>query len=389
MSSLESADNKQQKKSVAKDLKYIYSHDINIWVHNFLADLKKAHKDTQNLHYLIHGLGDKLKLIALKKNFRKLNKHSLISAYREAKNRVLFFDNEGTLSNFMKQTEINKKIGPSTRILKALERLCEDKKNTVYVITGRPQEVVYEWFKSVPNLGLAAEYGAKMRPPGSSSWEAYFNLKNDWKETAKEIMLSYSERTEGSQIVEKESSVVFFYREAELELGSYQAKELVSHLDFLLEPFMDEIEISEGIGYVEVKPIGINKGIALYRVIENVFENKGPVDFILAIGDDSSDESMFEMVRMVKKQKSRTLMNSKIPTFTCTLGIKPSSASYFLLDAAKVVSLLEHVVGEQKEKRVFSCDDIFVVSKGVNSNQLKLKLNGLNNLDKLEDDSED
>jgi len=388
--SVENGDSEQQNSKVKRDLRYIYSHDTYNWIQNFLSDLKKAHKDTESLRYLIHGLGDKLKLIALKKNFKKLNKHALISSYSQAKNRVLIFDNEGTLSNFMKQKEINKKVGPSERILKALGKLCEDKKNTVYVITGRPQEVVYTWFKSVDNLGLAAEYGAKMRSPGSIVWETYYSTKSDWKETAKDIMSGYSERTEGSQIVEKESSVVFLYREAEVELGSYQAKELVSHLDFLLQPYMDEMEICEGIGYVEVKPIGINKGTALYRVIESVFENKGPVDFILAIGDDSSDENMFKMVRMMKKQKSRTLLNSKIPAFTCTLGIKPSSASYFLLDASKVVSLLEHINGEgQKEKRIQSCDDIFKVSKLVNNSQLKSRLKGLVNLDKLEDDDED
>ena len=356
----------------------------------FLNDLKKAHKDTENLHYMVHGLGDKLKLIALRKNFKKLNKTPLLQAYNQSSNRVLIFDNEGTLSNFMKQTEINKKVGPSSRILRALELLSEDEKNTVYVITGRPREVVSNWFKSIPSLGLAAEYGAIMKAPGSYAWESHFSISGNWKQSAKEIMAGYSERTEGSFIMEKESSIVFNYREADVEFGSYQAKELLSHLEFLLHPFMDEIQIAEGIGYVEVKPIGINKGTALYRVIESVFASKGPVDFVLAIGDDNSDEDMFKMVAMLKKQKSRTLMHHCIPTFTCTLGIKPSSANYFLLDASKVVSLLEHINGEsQKSRKNLSYDDLRDSHSKNLAKGLNLRFENFKQNDLIEDSSED
>ena len=340
------------------------------------------------MNFMFHGLGDKLKLIALSKNFRKLNKRKVLEAYVNANNRILFFDNEGTLSNFMKQTEIDKKVGPSRRILKALEGLCADEKNTIYVITGRPKAIVENWFGSVPSLGMAAEYGALMKWYNSSAWNSFFAIKGNWKETAKEIISVYSERTEGSQLIEKESSVVFLYREAEPEFGTYQAKELASQLDFLLNPFMDEIEISEGLGYVEVKPKGINKGTALYRCIEKLSEAKGPVDFIMAIGDDSSDEDMFKVVNLLKKQNSSMLCNEKIATFTCTLGIKPSLASYFLLDAAKVVNLLEHINGQaNRMKKNLSYGDL-MSNNGKFARNVKEKLMNVQ-LQVLEDNSDD
>jgi trehalose 6-phosphate synthase/phosphatase len=344
---------------VQRDLDYIYVRTAYDWVQRFLTDLKRAHKDTKNLLYMFHGLGDSLKLIALKNDFEKLSKARVLDAYNNSSNRVFFFDNEGTLSNFMKQTEIDKKVGPSNRILKALFQLCDEENNTVYVITGRTKDVVHNWFKSVPTLGMAAEYGAVIKHYDSCSWQHLYKPGSNWKETAKEIISVYTERTEGSLLVEKESAVVFLYREADAEFGAYQAKELVNHLDFLLRPFMDEIEISEGMGYVEVKPRGINKGTALHRAMEKVFENKGPIDFILAVGDDNADEDMFKMVRLLAKHNSRLLVNRKVSAFTCTLGMKPSSAKYYLLDATKVVNLLEHINGEsKKKKRNFSDDDL-------------------------------
>lgn len=341
----------------------------------FLTDLKKAHKDTAHMKYMVHGLGDKLKLVALNKNFSKLNKRKVLEDYSRATNRILFFDNEGTLSNFMKQIEIDKKIGPSKRTLKALEGLCDDGNNTIFVVTGRAKNVVENWFGSIACLGMAAEYGALIRWPGCSEWNRFFTIKGDWKEMAKEVISGYSERTEGAQLVEKESSVVFLYREAEVEFGSYQAKELVSQLDFLLNPFMDQIEISEGFGYVEVKPKGINKGTAVYKAIEKINSRQGPVDFIMAIGDDSSDEEMFKMLKAIKKQNSIWLVHKKIPIYTCTLGIKPSLASHFLLDAAKVLNLLEFINGHSaKAKMNFSHNDLATKFQNVRKKLEKLKV---------------
>lgn len=69
-----------------------------------------------------------------------------------------------------------------------------------------------------------------------------------------------------------------------------------------------------------------------------MLENDGKgVDFVVCIGDDRSDEDMFESI-------SNAVFTSSAPVipeiFACTVGQKPSKARYYLDDTADVVRLL-------------------------------------------------
>jgi len=105
-------------------------------------------------------------------------------------------------------------------------------------------------------------------------------------------MRTFVKRTQGSFIENKGSSLTWQYRDADQHFGSWQAKELTLHLKELL--FGWELEVITGKGYVEVKTRGVNKGVAVNNVLQQVTQECGTVDFVLCIGDDRSDEDMFE-----------------------------------------------------------------------------------------------
>jgi len=270
----------------------------------------------------------------------------LLKAYKETKNRVFFFDNEGTLSNLLRQVEIDKSVGPSEKIVNCLNDLCKDERNTVFVVTGRSRKVVENWFAPVQGLGMAAEYGAVLKWNYANTWDSSFNAELPWIETAKQIIGAYVTRTEGSTMEIKDCSVVFSYRDTDPDIGSWQAKELISHLEILLKPFMNECEVSAGLGYVEVKLQGTTKGTALYKILQDLKERRGPPDFVLAIGDDIADEEMFKVVKILKKEGSHLLANKReLKSFTCTVGRKPSTADFYVNDASEVVHILEQLRG--------------------------------------------
>jgi trehalose-6-phosphatase len=50
-------------------------------------------------------------------------------------------------------------------------------------------------------------------------------------ESVKDIMQSYTEKTDGAFIEEKESMIVWNYRDTDPEFGNWQAKEMTSHLE--------------------------------------------------------------------------------------------------------------------------------------------------------------
>ena len=61
-------------------------------------------------------------------------------------------------------------------------------------------------------------------------------------------------------------------------------------------------------------------------------------DFVVCIGDDRSDEEMFESIATTLSAQS---LSVSAEIFACTVGRKPSKAKYFLDEVSDVVKLLQ------------------------------------------------
>jgi trehalose 6-phosphate synthase/phosphatase len=194
----------------------------------------------------------------------------------------------------------------------------------VYIISGRARDELDEWFSSVPRLGLAAEHGFYLRRPGATDWTVLDpDLGFGWKDIVLPILELYTESTDGSSIESKESALVWHYKDADPDFGSWQAKELLDHLEGVLAN--EPVEVVPGATIVEVKPQGVSKGKAAERILH---ETQGS-EFVLCIGNDRSDEDMFNA--MPSKEGS---------CFACTVGQKPSKAPFYVNDPADVVATL-------------------------------------------------
>jgi len=337
-----------------RDFEYVKNYTASKWAKAFMKDILNCKKDTSQLTFVVHGLVDRIKIIALKRNFKEINETLLMRRYKETRNRVFFFDVEGTLCEPYKYHELNTSPGPSTKVLRYLNTLATDPHNTVFIVTGRKKDILERWFNSAPEVGLAAEYGSYVRWKATTNWECTYSSSNSWRGPAREIIVGYVERTDGAQMVEKESSVAFMYRDADPDYGSLQAKELTSQLEIVLMHFMDECEISSGLGYIEVKQRGINKGTTIYKVLERICIWKGPIDFIVAVGDDAADEEMFLMLHQLKKESYPfTVSPQKLVSISCTIGRKPSEANYFAQDWQRLTVLLKLVCSWTESSRLF------------------------------------
>ena len=319
------------------DIQWILANNMQKWATKFLSDLKKAQKNPKLMQYMKHGMGDKMKLVALRKHFAKLDLESLLITYKRARFRAMFLDNEGTLIDYLKLE--NLKSTPSKKLLECLGDLSRDPQNVIFIITGREKKVL-EGVYNLPHLGLAAEYGSFIKWSPNQSWECSIQINELWKDIALHIIEAYVLRTDGSYVEEKECSVVFQYKNSDYEYGSWQAKELITQLDLLLQPYIEECEVVEGTGYVEVKPRNINKGVTIENIMEECHKGGIEFDFVLAIGDDYSDEEMFKALKQLYINKSNVLSkNSRC--FSCTLGRKPTEADYYLNDSSEILQYLE------------------------------------------------
>jgi trehalose 6-phosphate synthase/phosphatase len=83
---------------------------------------------------------------------------------------------------------------------------------------------------------------------------------------------------------------------------------------------------------------GVNKGLVAKRLLSAMQERGALPDFVLCIGDDRSDEDMFEVITTAV---DGPCLSPDATVFACTVGRKPSKAKYYLDDPADIVRLIQ------------------------------------------------
>lgn len=83
------------------------------------------------------------------------------------------------------------------------------------------------------------------------------------------------------------------------------------------------------------------------KVLSTMVNDGKRPDFVMCIGDDRSDEDMFEGIF---RTISSPLMSIVPEIFACTVGQKPSKAKYYLDDTADVVRLLQGIATASNPK---------------------------------------
>jgi trehalose 6-phosphate synthase/phosphatase len=264
--------------------------------------------------------------------------------YEKSNKRLLFFDYEGTLPSAYQNSEIvSKGSPPSTEILNLLKGLTSDKRNKVFIVAGKGPDQLKEWFGSVKDLGLAAEHGFmySVNRQGLDKWKKIIKkYDNEWIKNCSDIISPYLERCEGSFLDVKESSIVWQYTDCDLELGKQFVSAMSSELDNLVKKY--NLKIVNGKGFMEIIAVGVNKGYFVGYKIKEFIKNKKSLDFILCIGDDTSDEKMFHYLNTKKDEIKKYCKKAKI--YSITVGKKPSKAHYYVEKPKNVQELVSSLV---------------------------------------------
>ncbi|KAL6543863.1 Alpha,alpha-trehalose-phosphate synthase 6 UDP-forming [Orobanche gracilis] len=168
-------------------------------------------------------------------------------------------------------------------------------------------------------------------------WETSVpEVECSWKQIVEPVMQLYTETTDGSVIEFKETTMSWCYEDADPDFGYCQAKELLDHLESVLTN--EPVTVKSGSNCVEVKPQGVSKGLLAKRLLSTMQEKGMSPDFVLCIGDDRSDEDMFEVITSSIDGPS---IAPRAEVFACTVGRKPSKAKYYLDDTVEIVRLMK------------------------------------------------
>ncbi|MFI5188016.1 MAG: trehalose-phosphatase, partial [Chitinophagales bacterium] len=202
--------------------------------------------------------------------------------YAEPGKRFLLIDYDGTLVPI---TKIPAEAVPVEDVKELLASISSDPDNHVAIISGRDAGTLEKWFGYLP-LTLVAEHGAglKMR---NEPWQQLVTVSDQWKDQVRRIMQLFVARCVGSFIEEKTSTLAWHYRNTEVDSGFTFSRELMNDLSQIIHntPF----QIVDGNKIVEVRMAGFDKGTITMKIL-----NEAQPDFVLCIGDDTTDEDMFK-----------------------------------------------------------------------------------------------
>jgi len=241
----------------------------------------------------------------------------LVQQYRSAVHRVLLLDYDGTLVPFVGHPQLAR---PDEEVLALLSALGTEPGNEVAIVSGRPRSDLEEWFGHLP-LALVAEHGVWLRPRGGD-WRMLRTLSTGWKTQVRPILQLYVDRLPGALLEEKDFSLAWHYRRADPEQAPVRAKELLDDLADYTRNI--DVQVLEGNKVIEVRNTGITKGTAAMEWLGGQ-----PAEFILAVGDDWTDEDLFQA----------------LPPAACSVrvGLARTAAKYYLSSHTAVRRLLHEL----------------------------------------------
>jgi trehalose 6-phosphate synthase/phosphatase len=133
------------------------------------------------------------------------------------------------------------------------------------------------------------------------------------------VLNNYVDRCSGSMIEEKAASLAWHYRNADQDIASLRIHELKDDLIEILKG-ESKLQMLEGDKVLEVKSILYDKGTAA-----SVIVNQAKYDFILAIGDDRTDEDLFKIIPKYG--------------FSIKVGAKPSKARFNIRNQSQIYEI--------------------------------------------------
>lgn len=272
---------------------------VHHWVNLFMQRLEEIKNEQR------HELARKV---------REKVENDIKSGYNASKKRLILLDYDGTLVGFNKNAD---KAVPTTEVYAVLDKLSNDPRNLVTIISGRKYSNLENWFGSRPYY-LIAEHGIWSNYP-NHEWHLVPGLSNSWKTEVNQILQRFTDRTPGSSIEEKSHSLAWHYRKVERAFGLRQAQELLQELRHLNQVL--DLQLINGDRVIEIKNKLVNKGKAAINLANEI-----DPDFILCIGDDATDEDMF----------------IALPEHSITIkvGDKQSHAKYYVENNKEVLQLL-------------------------------------------------
>lgn len=294
----------EQQKAMEAMQETIRNNDVKKWTDDFINDLNISR---------IMSIQAKVRIMSFEERIE------LVEKYRSADHRLILLDYDGTLVPYYNSPQ---DAMPGLRVKGVLTELAANPKNRVVIISGRDTKTLEQWFGDTP-VDLVAEHGGFYRSFAEGVWTGVEAESSNWKGGVKGIFEKWTSSVPGTFIEEKEHSVAWHYRTA----NDFNEQEAIHEMvkDLMILNANNRFKVMCGNKVVEVKSGSFDKGSFAID-----FVGKYNFDFVMAIGDDVTDEDMFEKLRAQNH-------------FTIRVGLGQTKAMYNLIGVNNVHSFLDQL----------------------------------------------
>lgn len=231
----------------------------------------------------------------------------ILKEYKHSNNRLFLFDYDGTLTGLQPTPDM---AVPSQDLLDTLDRLSSCAENQVVIVSGRDRKTMDKWFSAYP-ISFVAEHGSFIKDYGSHEWQPTSDKKVTWKTPVRKLFKEAVKLVPGALVEDKTFSVVWHYRRSRSDKVTPVLKKLREQLKPILKD--NGLVALTSHKALEVKYPGINKSLAA-----NHWLKKHRWDFILAAGDDNTDEDLFRAMPdnsfTIKVGKGKSLATYHLPS---------------------------------------------------------------------------
>ncbi|GLI68117.1 hypothetical protein VaNZ11_012454 [Volvox africanus] len=335
---------------------HVQTHTAQHWADTFITELNDTHIEAD---------------LRMRHTPPPLDVQEVVRAYQCSKRRLVVLGYNATLTTSVEAPRLPKrqfeqvkalaKVNP--RVMQSVCELCTDPANVVVIFSGSETTKLDEIFGHLP-VWLAAENGVYVRPPAangnagsagagrqggsggpgcsqaqapaepsaSPQWKCVFDQVHcEWMESVQLVFDYFCERTPRSFVEARETSLVWNYKYADMEFGRIQARDLLQHL--WTGPISNApVEIIQGGKSVEVRPVGVTKGLAMQRLVGLIAAEGGieaaAFDMVLCIGHLlGRDENLFSLFEGARIDGAAPVHNSRSERFAAANAAAAAAAA--------------------------------------------------------------
>ena len=339
--------NDEKIKILSNDIKQIKKHLTRSWAQDFLCELKKLiiNDENRKITRVKKGIGFDFSYYQISSKLKLLQMKKLSMKYKNSTCRLFLIDINTIISNISIEEENNKTNNSSgsyldnnKKIIELLSKLSNDPNNVIYLLTHHSKEIFKRLYNlDISKFGCVAEGGLVIKYLGEDNFTNLVTSKN-WKLNIIKLFNNFCKKTGLGKVFQKDNSVLWNYKNNDLNTGYMLGKELENLVFNFIDKFKYDIILNNKSLEVTLK----NNNLCSFTntIIQNIINEGKDLNFIFSLNNNNKKGEELT-TRLIDIEEQFLKASKSINLFTVVIGKKLTNARYYLRDTSKICEVFK------------------------------------------------